>query len=250
MIRANAFFCLCLLFPITVQAERYAIAIGEFPPYVSEALPSYGFIGELTTSALEHEGHTVEFHFYPWRRAYLLTQLGEMDATLPWSYTQERNEQFLYSQAILNGDVVLFFNKGKKRAWQQLDDLSDLTFGSILGYNVSPLVSQKIEDGKLRSTTTPDETASFKMLNAGRFDVVAQDRNLGFATIKTLDSIGFEVSNIEIGEQIVDSVPAYLVAGRSNHKSTVLIDSFNSGLTKMIESGEFQKLLDKHDLVQ
>jgi polar amino acid transport system substrate-binding protein len=237
-----------MMSPITTHAERFKIALGEFPPYVSEYYPAYGFVGKLVTRALALEGHSVEIQFYPWKRSYFLAQNGAVDATLPWAQTNERMQVFDYSMPILNGNIVLFFNKNKRKDWIQLDDLSTLTFGTITGYTVSKKLNSLIEKNAIETTETPNEISLFKTLGAGRTDVAAQDKNLGLAIIQSLEQSGFDVSQIEMDERVIDSVPSYLIAGKSNPKSLFLIEAFNRGLTKMIESGEYQKLLDDSNI--
>src|SRR3989338_1888964 len=45
--------------------DRISIAIGEWPPLISAALPHYGVVPQLITEIFAAEGITVEYQFFP-----------------------------------------------------------------------------------------------------------------------------------------------------------------------------------------
>lgn len=63
-----------------VRAETVRIAVGEWPPYISESLPNQG--REVVRQAFAEEGLDVSFHFYSWAEAYRLTPEGRYVVTV------------------------------------------------------------------------------------------------------------------------------------------------------------------------
>lgn len=72
-----------------VRAETVSIAVGEWPPYISEPLPNQGFLCEVVRQAFAEEDLDVSFHFYSWAEAYRLTVDGRYVVTMPWFRSSE-----------------------------------------------------------------------------------------------------------------------------------------------------------------
>src|SRR3569623_833694 len=111
----------CLaLFSIGATAagpKTITLANGEWPPYTSESLPDYGSVSRLVTAAFAHEGIKVNYVFFPWKRALEDSRAGKLDGTLIWARTDYREADFLYSDAVLTTNYVLFFRKDKPVHW-------------------------------------------------------------------------------------------------------------------------------------
>ena len=76
------------------------IAVGEWPPYISESLPNQGFLCEVVRQAFAEEGLDVSFHFYSWAEAYRLTLEGRYVVTMPWFRSREREQLFYLSASL------------------------------------------------------------------------------------------------------------------------------------------------------
>ncbi len=105
---------LALLAPLAFAAERpvdsrtMRVAIGEWPPFVSENLEHYGLAARIVTEAFAAVGNDVRYRFYPWKRAYLETTQGDQDATAIWTKTPDREGEVLFSNPVLTADKVFF----------------------------------------------------------------------------------------------------------------------------------------------
>ena len=108
-----------------VGGEVIHITTGEYPPWTSEKLKHGGFTNHIIIEAFALEGYTVEFTFYPWKRAYDTAKKGEkFHATSYWYPSERRVEDFIYSDPLQEDAIVFFHLKNNPLAdWHTLDDL-------------------------------------------------------------------------------------------------------------------------------
>ena len=62
------------LFSSASAAETIRITNGEWPPFTSERLPDKGPLSRIVAEAFALEGISVEYGYFPWRRAYDYTR--------------------------------------------------------------------------------------------------------------------------------------------------------------------------------
>ena len=98
LLRPSIFICCLLsLFGLSAPsqgAETIRIAVGHFPPFLSESLPGQGTAAQLIREAFAIKGIEVVFVFLPWPRAFSETQNGQFDATAIWLKRPERENKF------------------------------------------------------------------------------------------------------------------------------------------------------------
>ncbi|OIQ20453.1 MAG: hypothetical protein BM556_00495 [Bacteriovorax sp. MedPE-SWde] len=63
------------------SGKTLVIATGEWPPYISKTEEKYGCVGKLIVDSFKTQGITVQYTFFPWKRAYELAKAGQFDAT-------------------------------------------------------------------------------------------------------------------------------------------------------------------------
>ncbi|MBU2292694.1 MAG: transporter substrate-binding domain-containing protein [Gammaproteobacteria bacterium] len=93
--------------------EQIRIAIGEWPPFIGEALPHYGVVPQLLNEAFATQGVSVEYGFFPWKRAYTEVKQGRWQASAIWGRTPEREADCLFSAVVYRDEVVLFYRRDK-----------------------------------------------------------------------------------------------------------------------------------------
>jgi len=80
--------------------ERISIAIGEWPPFISENLKHYGVVPRIVTEAFALGNVKVDYGFFPWKRAMEYANEGDWDGSAVWGYTSERGKTLLYSDPV------------------------------------------------------------------------------------------------------------------------------------------------------
>lgn len=124
-----SFFC------TQVQAEETVVfAAGEWAPFISEDLPGYGPVAQVTTEACKLAGIKAEFEFLPWARSIGLVEQGKRVATLPWSKREDRVQKFHFSDApLFVSKERVFFLKEKFPQGIEAATLADLKDYDVVG---------------------------------------------------------------------------------------------------------------------
>ena len=121
-----------------IGAETVKLATGEWTPYTSSNLEGYGFFTKIVTVVLKEMGVEADYVFYPWRRCYNSVLKGRVWAAFPYSYTESRAEQVLYSDAISFSVTRFFYYKkaaeAKSYIFNSLNNLRSYKLGGVKGY--------------------------------------------------------------------------------------------------------------------
>lgn len=225
----NAILTLFLLvFSAPVLAkERVRIAIGEWPPYLSRNSPHFGVAAHIVQEAFQASDWDVEFHFFPWARVLVYIENGEFDASILWVKTKERESNLIFSDILMEGEAVFFYNKNNPLVWQTTEDLSNKRFGGLLSASYPWFDAALSEGVQMEMELVTTEQQNFSKLLSERIDAYAMDRLVGlhilqqeFADRKHL--IAYDTTPIE-------SWPYRLIFTR-NARGEALATTFNQGL--------------------
>ncbi|MEL7401395.1 MAG: hypothetical protein AAFN68_12600, partial [Pseudomonadota bacterium] len=93
-------------------AESIVITSGEWAPYISQKLPHYGITSRIVTEAFKQQNIETQYQFYPWNRSLNSARGGEVNATLGWAKTEEREQDFWFSSEPISIEQTVFFNRG------------------------------------------------------------------------------------------------------------------------------------------
>ncbi|HVK95697.1 MAG TPA: sugar ABC transporter substrate-binding protein, partial [Noviherbaspirillum sp.] len=122
------------------QAENtITLAAGERAPYIGKTLPGNGYVAELAIEAFRRQGYRVKIEFYPWARARMLADIGEVNGLLPVFREEDRSSQagFVYSNPF-PGDTIGFLKKKTLRFSYSKQDLEkeDAFLRSLQNYRL------------------------------------------------------------------------------------------------------------------
>ncbi|MFC3153453.1 substrate-binding periplasmic protein [Litoribrevibacter euphylliae] len=220
------------------------IATGEYPPWIGAKLKDYGFIAKVIRQSFEHQGFSVEFTFYPWKRAYNQTRSGFYDATAYWYQSASRKEHFFYSEPLSIESTHLFYHKAKPlNHWDSLEDLKGLTIGATDGYTYTDEFWRLSRSGVLTVETTTKDSSNIAKLLHQRIDVFPIEKHLGFSILHK----NFKphlVHLIDFHPKPLMETTGHLLFPKSLNTSASLISEFNQGLAKLRETGRYQEMLD------
>ena len=88
--------------------ETIRLSNGEWEPFLSQNYEHYGVLSRIVTETFALEGITVEYGFFPWKRAMALAQDGDWDGSIIWGYNQNRAKHFIYSDPVSERDWGVF----------------------------------------------------------------------------------------------------------------------------------------------
>ena len=126
--------------------EHIRIAIGEWPPFISASLPHYGVVPQLISEVFASQNVSVEYGFFPWKRAYTEVKQGHWQASAIWGRTPEREADCLFSAVVYSDELVLFYRRDKPISWDGrlagAEQLNGLRIGIPLGSAKMPVLEQ------------------------------------------------------------------------------------------------------------
>lgn len=226
------------LFVFSVCGQQsVTLSNGEWPPYLSENLPEYGFASYIVSEAFATQGVEVNYVFRPWNRAYAEAENGTVDGTLIWTRTAEREPIFHISDTIIRGETVFFHLSNYNFDWNVFADLTNYRIGGTLGYQYS------FQDYPgVNIDRAPDDVTNFRKLLSQRIDVYESDKYAGFAILNENFSQA-EVARI-VTHPLPTSVAEYTVLfTRANSNGQRMNEIFNRGLAELKRSGRYDEII-------
>jgi len=231
------------LFPTAALAgETIRITNGEWSPYLSEKLKYYGVASRIVTEAFELEGTSVEYGFFPWKRALLLAQKGKWDGTVIWSHTKDRAKDFYYSDPVVKCKWVFFYLKTTSFDWKVIDDLRGFRIGGTLGYKYNPDFEAAEEAGRITVDRVPKDEQNFEKLIKGRIDIFVQDIDVGYEMLNNLFPKE-KVCMFTHHPKPIKDTDFHLLLSKKAEKNREMLTLFNKGLRQLRESGKIEQYL-------
>jgi len=217
----------------TIEGNKtVTVALGEWPPFIGEKLPGFGAISRIVTSSFENQGYQVSVGFFPWKRSFELTRLGDWDATAVWIRNPQRERAFVYSDAVMVATQVLFYRKDSPFDWKSLDDLEKYIIGGSTGYYHGEIIEQGEKADVFTLERIPDEAANFKKLLIGRVDLVVANKDVGYYLMNQMFEAE-QLSQITHHRKPLETATYHLILGKKNPRSQELVKAFNLGLAQV-----------------
>ncbi|MBF0286992.1 MAG: transporter substrate-binding domain-containing protein [SAR324 cluster bacterium] len=227
--------------------EKIRITNGEWPPYLSEKLPHYGYASHLVQEAFAAVDIEVEYGFFPWKRSFKYAKDGKHNnevwhGSVVWVHTKERAQDFLYTDVVITDIEVLFHLKSVPLNWNTVDDLKGKYIGGTL-HTVYPIFEQAEKQGILHIERAGNYNILFQRLLKRRIDAVPQVRNVGNFFLRTSLS-SLERSQITFSPTVIQERKYHLMLTRKIERNKQLIKLFNEGLKKIKENSKYDVLFE------
>jgi len=237
-------FCAALmLFAATVSAETVRLTNGEWPPFTSSRKTGNNDILSLIVAeAFALEGVTVEYGYFPWKRAYDYAKSGKWDGSVGWAPTPEHRADFHMSQPVLTVDKGLFYLNSTPFDWKSIDDLRSWRLGAAAGYSYGESWDQAVKQGRLKVAEVSLDEQNIKKLIRGRVDVIAMEAAVASYLMPRILTAE-ESATVVCHPRLITRTPISLALTRQSDKSPQLLERFDRGLKKLIESGRYAKYM-------
>jgi polar amino acid transport system substrate-binding protein len=234
--------CAGLCQPVQSQ-EQIRIAIGEWPPFIGEALPHYGVVPQLLNEAFATQGVSVEYGFFPWKRAYTEVKQGRWQASAIWGRTPEREADCLFSAVVYRDEVVLFYRRDKPISWDGslagAEQLNGLRIGIPLGSAKMPVLEEAERRGWVQYEASGDELINLRKLAAGRIDAVDIVKGSGSHLLRQLSAK--ERAKLTT-TQSYETWDYHLIFSRRLPESERFQQLFDQGLRELKDSGRYAQI--------
>lgn len=220
-----------------VSADTIRLANGDWAPYMAENLKNRGVISHVVEEAFALEGIRVEYTFLPWKRGFEEAKEGRLDGSIIWSYTEERAQDFDYSDPVIDLKTVLFIKNDSPLEWNTSDDLARFSIGGVIGYSYG--LEELEKAGKVNITRIASPENNFKKLASGRLDAVAEDREVGW---ELANKIGI-ADKVKTHPKPLKSRSYHLIMSKRFANGKTYLEAFNRGLKKLKDSGRFDQMM-------
>ncbi|MEP4891822.1 MAG: transporter substrate-binding domain-containing protein [Aliiglaciecola sp.] len=158
------------------------LSSGEWTPYSGETLPQNGIASVVVKSVFEQMGYRVDLQFMPWELAYTKAQSSQQDSqirgTYPYIKTPERENQFYFSDPIIDVPNGIFFHLKHNPSAATIANPSDLQKYAVItlaGYEYTPKLRQFIPNNTCHFK---DTLQGFEMLDGNREWVLVSAKKL------------------------------------------------------------------------
>ncbi|WP_083938199.1 substrate-binding periplasmic protein [Algicola sagamiensis] len=226
-----------------VNAETIKISASEYAPFTTAKANHGGFVNRVIKEAFKRKGVTVEFVYYPWKRALEDGRAGKV-AGVSFSFTNpERKKDFVFSDKVSDHREVLFHKKGKViPEWANIEDLGAFKFGATRGYTYTKEFWAAAKAGKIKVSETPSDEQSFKKLAAGRIDLFPMDEITGWDLLK--NKLSTIKETLTTHGKPLRSTTGHLILSKKAGNHADLLKKFNEGLAEIRKDGTYKKFED------
>lgn len=220
--------------------EVIKLSTGQWPPYTIENDDNGGVLQKIVNEALKEENIDVKYEFFSWEKAYKLAKEVEVDATIPWFKTKDREKDFLYSKnAITRTKTVFFHLKDLDFKWNKYEDLKNYKVGETSGFKTAKLLEAK----GVNALMSLSEKESLQKVLSGEIDVTSVSYLVGYNIINKNFSASDAAKFTNHPKKVYPATGVYFLVSKKHPRAQELINKFDSGLKKLIKSGRYIKLI-------
>jgi len=216
----------------------------EYSPYYGEKLKGQGFVTEIVKAVAKGMGHEMDVDFLPWERALRNGREGVYDGVYTMWYTSEREKDFVFSDPLPPNEIVFFALKDSEIVFDTLEELKEYNIGIVKDY----AYPQEFFDANLNTVSSLFQKQNFQKLINGDVSLTVEDKAVGVYMLE--EEFSDFADKIEIVGSPLTSSPQYVVFSRAVPDHQKLVNEFNQSLKKVIQSGEFNSILEKHGYLE
>lgn len=229
--------------------ETINLTSGEWPPYLSKKLQDNGFAAAVVRESFNAVDMQVRYGYFPWKRSYLYAKHGAdlegdtWDGSVVWLYTEERANNFYYSDPIVIDDGILYHLKSNPISWTKVEDLQGLVIGGTK-HTVYDIFQKAESNNILTIERAGYYDILFDRLLAKRIDAVPQVKKVAdYFLYKNYSQHARD--KITHSETIFERRVYHLILNKHRPENKHYIELFNQGLKRIKANGVYDDLVKK-----
>ncbi len=227
---------------VAQTSKTIRITNGEWQPFLSKDVPHHGFASHIVTEAFALVGVEVEYGFFPWKRSMKLAREGTWDGSAIWGTSEERLQNFHFTDAVVPTTYVFFHLKTTAFDWDDYDDLGDLKVGGTVEYHYSNAFEAAEAAGVFRTIRGRSDEVSLKNLLKGRIDVFPGEVMVTYEQIRDTFSEQEAALFTHHAKPIVNK-PLFVLLNKDVPGNERMRDLFNEGLRQLKASGRYDQII-------
>ncbi|MBS1160793.1 MAG: ABC-type amino acid transport/signal transduction system, periplasmic component/domain [Proteobacteria bacterium] len=223
---------LCLAGPLSAQTTAVT--------FVTDEEKDGGFLIAVTDAAFKKVGYKVQIQYRPWARALKSVMDGDAEALLGVYRNDERAAQMLYTESIGSSDLVFFKLKSSTATFQRLEDLKNLSVGTVIGASYTPEFNAA---AYIKKESTSEVAINLRKLLASRIDLLLEKR----AVVQDLLSTQFaaDASRIVALDTPLKTALFYNAFSKKIPGYATRVADFNRGLALIKQDGTFKEIMER-----
>ncbi len=246
-------FCLIASATATDAMETITLLTGEWSPYTTSLDDGkspgtgggYGLACEIVTAVLRGMQLEPTYEFQPWSRVLDLLRSGQYEFAFPYRKTPEREQEFLFSDTLITGNGVLFYNIlsiPDSSSIKSITDLKKFSIGLVEGYRYEPELETTLP--KIKHIKT--ELNAFEELVKGEIDLLPAEALVGQQILRRF----FYSSQHKVARLPGLNYPSslHLIAPKAEPDRTAFMRQFNESLKQIRSSGIHREFLSRYEV--
>ena len=218
---------LFIFLALTAHSSEKTISFAaiEWPPYTSVAFEDKGLLADIASKAFEKMGYQVSIQFMSWARVMNEVKEGRIDAAIGAYFSEERANDFYYSDPIYASPLVFCQRKDVSIQYTNLRDLAGYRIGVVRGY-----VNSAEFDAAEFLTKDPVNTdaLNLKKLLKKRVDLIVIDAMTATHILRT--TMPNELDQLEFLRPTLEEKKIYLLFSKKVTGIEKKLDDINQGL--------------------
>lgn len=249
----HLFLLLCVVFWLAEggiaagsQTKSVKIGIADWPPYVDKQHIAFGLVPEIVQLSFLQEDFDVEFIIFDsWTACLDALLAGKIDASAPYTLTQERQKRLRFStRPIIELTTAIFYMRDNSERipdanlFENQKAFAGLAIGGVRGYFYADLLKE------VNLVYASEPYTNFQKLYLGRVDLVIENELIGWHTLSQL----FPYSMFRFIELHKSTVThgGHLIVNIKNRDGTDLLETFDRGLKTLQKSGLYGEVIQKY----
>lgn len=208
------------------------LVVDNYPPYIDELAPEQGVLSQLVKQAFNSASIMTTLSFQPWPKVPVVAAQPN-HASFLWFKTPELEQDWLYSEPIVELRQMLITTSEFKTELKRFDQFRPYRLGVTKGYFYGPEFAAQRNDFRL--TEAVSDYASLQNLLAGRVDFVLMDPIVAQLMWQQLPVKTVKLTFLS--KPLLTAQPAYLVCSRNFLPCHAVIQSFNQALRQLQQTG-------------
>jgi len=214
------------------QDAALTLVVDNYPPYIDELAPGQGVLTQLVQQAFSSANIPVIMSFQPWPKVPRVAAQAN-HASFLWFKTPELEQDWLFSEPIVELRQLLVTTKTTDIALKRFDQLRPFRIGVTKGYFYGPEFAAQRQD--FRITEAVSDFASLQNLLAGRVDFALMDPIVAQLMWRQLPVKSPKLHFL--AKPLLTAQPAYLVCSRNFLPCHEVIQRFNQALLHLQQTG-------------
>lgn len=236
------FFIACLssqvLYALSVPDNNIKLVTGDdYFPFAHHAVPSGGWSKAIVEAAFTEMGLRTKTDMVPWNRGLMWVAEGKYLGTYPYIYSEQRHQQFIYSQPINKVPVRIYVSR--KSGITNMSQLQGKRLCLPHGYSSAGIYTELTQTWNMVLNRVQDGMGCIRHVEKGWSDVGLTNGYLSNEVNR--ERFGIDATLV-VWPEPLDPVPLYFIIARTYPDAEQWMSRFNAALDVLEKSGRRERI--------